>query len=239
MNNNKKPYSAGRIILFTIALSMVISLLAHNYSTILADKFGFQPTLYGTVNSWMIYMLLLTALVLLYKILHSQLNVQREQISLSKLHAHHIRAQHHADFTYTSETTSPHDEVENFLNPSFKITKNSAWNVQVACDLNHSLSLPYFIKRISGGYQSDASTLADDDILTVSIVENIVESLANDGTAASEFSSQEADLPLIASYKIKFSYQDEFGLAYAKTFILSYSLPDQKTRCISSNVDYL
>lgn len=236
MSNNNKPYSAGRIILFAIVVSIAIYLLTQKFSGFLEQEYGFAPASHGTLSSWMIYLLLLVTLVYLYKILHSQLSVQREQTSLNKLYAYQIRSQHHADITFVMEGTSSHDEASHFLMPSFKITKKSAYNVKVACDLNHSLSQPYSIKKVSGGYEANASTLPEGSTLTVTLLENILDSTSSKAT---QESTLEEDLPVLTSYKIKFRYLDEFGLAYAKTFILSYSLQDQKLHCLSSNVDYL
>ncbi|MCL7986475.1 hypothetical protein M8998_00840 [Sphingobacterium sp. lm-10] len=238
MRSNKKSYSAGRIILFVLVLSVAIGLIIQQPAMILLQEHGFNPAFHGTISSWMIYLVLLVTAIYGYKILQSQLTVQREQTSLSKLYAYHIRSQHHADISFVAESLPAQEESRYFLKPSFKITKKNAWNLRVESDLNHSLSQPYSIKRTPGGYTSAAANLEEGSMLTVTVSENILDSLS-DTIPSKQEPLQEAELPIIASYKIKFWYQDEFGLNYSKTFILSYSQQDQKLQCISSNVDYL
>ncbi|MFD2599526.1 hypothetical protein ACFSQ3_11230 [Sphingobacterium corticis] len=238
MRKNNPNRSNAIVIVLAVLLTILFCGLAQPFGNFLIDEYNIDPTLFVNTNGWAIYILLLVFALLLYRVLQSQAATQREQTNLNKLQAYHIRSQYLGNIELTNDHQNGTSELAKFKRLPFKIVGNSAFDMSITCDWNHSLSEEYFIQATKNGYESRLGKWQADTKLELELAEDLDQSIEEAGRKSADQDGSDSQQN-VGFYQVVFNFADQFGLRYKKVFILSYSFTEKKFYHTASQTEFL
>lgn len=158
----KKKYENSALILVGLSMIVFVIIIVSSFTSILPDKWKFDPDAYGTVSDWVMVFVTLVTAVFLYRTLRSQMMVQRDQKQLLTIETQKYHREIKPNINYT--LTVPTDirlESDMVICAKFTITTDKPCLVKAVIAGKKSLGLNI---NFTNDYKSEEEIFHFDNI---------------------------------------------------------------------------